>query len=110
MKFQNDKLRFLWLALYAGLAFLTIGRWQIPPAAWLAPIFALRFFRDSEKGGRAFLWLWLASAIPTIMAWHNATSMHFMGELVEPIFFFVLTPIALIPICHRPHLSSPLDV
>ena len=97
MKTQQNKLRFLWLAIYTGLAFFVIGRWQFPAAAWIAPIFALRFYRDSEKGGRAFLWLWLATAVPTIIAWHNATAIHAFGPVVEPIFFLVMVPIGLIP-------------
>ena len=97
MKPQQNKLRFLWLAIYAGLSFFVIGRWQFPAVAWIAPIFALRFYRDSEKGGRAFLWLWLATAVPTIIAWHNATAIHAMGVVVEPIFFLIMVPIALIP-------------
>ena len=97
MKPQQNKLRFLWLAIYVGLSFFVIGRWQFPVAAWIAPIFALRFYRDSEKGGRAFLGLWLATAVPTILAWHNATAIHAFGVVVEPIFFIVMIPIALIP-------------
>ncbi|MCA9935023.1 MAG: carbon-nitrogen hydrolase family protein [Ardenticatenaceae bacterium] len=97
MRPQQNKLRFLWLAIFAGLAFFVSGRWQFPAAAWVAPIFALRFYRDSEKGGRAFLWLWLATAVPTIFAWHNATAMHFMGAVIEPVFFIATIPIGLIP-------------
>ncbi len=97
MNTQQNKLRFLWLAIFAGLTFFVIGRWQFPAAAWIAPIFALRFYRDSEKGGRAFLWLWLATAVPTVIAWRNATALHFMGAVIEPIFFMAMVPIALIP-------------
>ena len=53
---QNNK-NFLWLAIYAILMVFVGGRWSIPVVAWLAPIFAIRFYRDSEKGGRALLWL-----------------------------------------------------
>ena len=97
MNNQSKKLNYLWLALYVGLALFATGRWQITAVAWLAPVFAMRFFRDSDKGGRAILLLWLASAITTIIAWHDATSMHFLGSWVEPLFFAVLAPIALIP-------------
>ncbi|MBE2222666.1 MAG: hypothetical protein IAF02_14050 [Anaerolineae bacterium] len=98
MKTQQEKMRFIWLAIYTALSFFVIGRWQFPAAAWVAPIFALRFYRDSEKGGRAFLWLWLATAVPTIIAWHNATAIHAFGAIVEPIFFFIMVPVALIPL------------
>lgn len=40
-----DRLSYLWLALAAVLYLFTAGRWVIPLAAWLAPLFLLRFFR-----------------------------------------------------------------
>lgn len=98
MKTQQEKMSFLWLAIYAGLSLFVIGRWQFPVVAWIAPIFALRFYRDSEKGGRGFLWLWLGTAVPTIISWHNATAIHAFGVVVEPIFFTLMVPIALIPL------------
>lgn len=95
---QNHKyLRFVYLGLFALLGLFVGGRWAFPLAAWLAPIFAIRFYRDSEKGGRSLLWLWLASAVPGIIAWHNATAMSFLGPLVEPIFFSVMGLITMIP-------------
>jgi len=97
MNGKNNQFRFLWLALFAGLTFFSLGRWQIFAVAWLPAIFAIRFYRSSEKGGRAFLWLWLATAVPTIIAWRNATAMHFMGPVVEPVFFGIVTAIAIIP-------------
>jgi len=97
MNTQQKKTKFLWLAIFAILTLFVGGRWSIPAAAWLAPIFAIRFYRDSEKGGRSFVWLWLAATVPTVIAWHNATAMHFFGALVEPIFFAALTSFTLIP-------------
>ncbi len=43
------------------------------------------------------MWLWLATAVPTVIAWHNATALYAMGAVVEPIFFIAMVPIALIP-------------
>ena len=43
------------LASHAEPAPSTPSRWTLPAAAWLAPIFAIRFFRDSDKAGRSFL-------------------------------------------------------
>jgi len=40
-----DRLSYLWLALAVGLLPFTIFRWTIPLAAWLAPVFLLRFVR-----------------------------------------------------------------
>lgn len=91
---MNKNLRYLWLILAAVLGLVIGGKWNIPLAAWLAPVFMLRFFRDSDKAGRNFLLLWLASAIPAIISWNGAT---FFPPLVEVAFFLGVAPIGLIP-------------
>lgn len=97
MNNNTRNLRFVWLALYAGLIFFVGGRWNIPLAAWLAPVFAIRFYRDSDRAWRGFLWLWLATALPTMLGWQGATAMRFFHPAAEPLFFALMTPIALIP-------------
>ncbi|MCD4803963.1 MAG: hypothetical protein K8R16_13580 [Anaerolineales bacterium] len=97
MNTQYKKINLMWLGLFTLLTFFVGAKWNFPPAAWLAPVFALRFYRSSEKGGRAFLLLWVASAVPTIIAWNNATAMGFLHPFAEPIFFTLLAPITLIP-------------
>jgi apolipoprotein N-acyltransferase len=97
MNKDPKNIRFIWLALAAILSLFVGGKWNIPLAAWLAPLFAIRFYRDSEKGGRAFLWLWITSAVPAIISWQGATFMHFIHPAVEAIFFALITPISLIP-------------
>ena len=94
---NNKNIRFLWLGIAAILLLFAGGRWNFPLATWLVPIFAIRFFRDSEKAGRSFLLLWLATAIPTIISWNGATFMYFMYPAVEAAFFLLMTPLALIP-------------
>ena len=91
---MNKNYRFVWLALAALLTLFLGGKWNIPAAAWLAPIFAIRFFRDSDKAGRSFLLLWLASAVPSVISWNGAT---FFPPLAEVAFFLLMTPISLIP-------------
>jgi apolipoprotein N-acyltransferase len=97
MNTQQKNLKYLWLALFAVLTLFVGGRWNFPLAAWLAPIFAVRFYRDSKKGGRAFLWLWLAAAISAIITWNGATALRFLHPMAEPIFFIVIASITLIP-------------
>ena len=97
MNTQQKNLKYLWLALFAVLTLFVGGRWNFPLAAWLAPIFAVRFYRDSKKGGRAFLWLWLAVAISAIITWNGATALRFLHPMAEPIFFIVIASITLIP-------------
>lgn len=94
---KNKNINYIYLALSAILTFFAIGRWQIPAAAWFGGIFALRFYRQSEKAKTAFFLLWAASAIPTIFAWRNATAMHYMGGFVEPIFFALATLLGMLP-------------
>ncbi len=43
-----DRLSYLWLALTAALYLFTGGLWVIPLAAWLAPLFLLRFVRTQR--------------------------------------------------------------
>jgi len=76
------------LSLFAG------GKWNIPLAAWIVPIFVIRFFRQSDRPGRDFLLLWLASAIPLIISWNGATFFPLIGEIG---FFLAVAPISLVP-------------
>jgi len=40
---KTDRWSYLWLAIGAVLMLFAHGRWIIPLATWLAPIFILRF-------------------------------------------------------------------
>jgi apolipoprotein N-acyltransferase len=94
---MNKNPRYLWLALAAVLGLFIGGKWNIPLAAWIAPIFAIRFFRDSEKAGRSFLLLWLTFAISTIISWNGATFFSNIHPLAEAAFFLLMAPLGLIP-------------
>lgn len=106
-------LRFLWLVVFALLSLVGNGRFA-PLAAWLAPVFAIRFYRQSERGGRGFLWLWLVTAVTSSIVWNGATAMHFLGPFAEPLFMTLMSPIALLPfvvdrLFHRRWASHPQD-
>ena len=65
---------YLFLLIAFALNFVASGgKWNVPIAAWIAPIFVLRFYRQSEKPWLDFLLLWLATAIPLIVSWKGAT-------------------------------------
>ena len=53
-----DRLSYLWLALAAVLFLFVSGQWAIPLAAWLAPLFLLRFVRTQRPlTGLLLAWL-----------------------------------------------------
>src|SRR6266581_7702878 len=53
-----DRLSYLWLAIAAALYLFTGGQWVIPLAAWLVPLFLLRFVR-TQRPLPGFLLAWL---------------------------------------------------
>ena len=87
---------YLFLLIAFALNFVASGgKWNVPIAAWIAPIFVLRFYRQSEKPWLDFLLLWLATAIPLIVSWKGATFFPGLGEIG---FFLAVAPIALIAV------------
>ena len=87
---------YLFLLIAFALNFVAVGgKWNFPIAAWIAPIFVLRFYRQSEKPWLDFLLLWLATAIPLIVSWKGATFFPGLGEVG---FFLAVAPIALIAV------------
>jgi apolipoprotein N-acyltransferase len=89
--------RYIYLLIVFILSLFIGGKWNIPLAAWIMPVFAIRFFRESDKAGRNFLLMWLVSAIATIIAWNGATATAAIHPNAEPIFFILMAPIGLIP-------------
>src|SRR5215469_8575945 len=84
-----DRLGFLWLAL--GLLcwlFAANGRLDIPIAAWLSPLFLLRFTR-TRRPLSGFLWVWLASLIVTIF-WLYESSFYDAQHLFSVVNLVVL--------------------
>ena len=91
---MNKNLRYVWLVIATILTLFLGGKWNIPLAAWLAPIFLIRFFRESDKAGRNFLLMWAVSAAAAAISWRGAT---FFPPAMEIGFFFLMTPISLSP-------------
>jgi apolipoprotein N-acyltransferase len=65
--FQRDRLSYLWLALAIVLLPFTIFNWAIPLAAWLFPVFLLRFIR-TQPLWRGVLLVLLASVLVLVFA------------------------------------------
>lgn len=85
---------YLYLFILFVLNFVAVGgKWNISVAAWIAPVFALAFYRRSTRPGLDFLLLWLATAIPLIISWKGAT---FFPPLGEVGFFLAVAPLTLL--------------
>jgi apolipoprotein N-acyltransferase len=78
----QDRLSYLWLALGILLFALIQPRWTIPLAAWLYPIFLLRFVR-TQPLWRGMLLLLVANTLVAAVA--------LQGVLLEPGALYYLT-------------------
>jgi apolipoprotein N-acyltransferase len=93
---ETQMTHYLYLLIAFALSFLSSGgKWNIPIAAWITPIFLLRFYRQSNRPWLDFLLLWVATAIPLIVSWNGATFFPRLGEIG---FFLAAAPIALIAV------------
>ena len=63
-----DRWSYLWLAIGTVLTLFSSGRWPIPLAAWLGPVFMIRFMR-TQKVFRGFILVWLATYAAALIAW-----------------------------------------
>lgn len=83
-----DKWPWLWLVAALALGLFAAGRWVFAPAAWLAPVFALRFAR-TQRPWRGYLIL-VATAIPAIaVGW----SFFPFGGAVGLVAFCIVTSV-----------------
>jgi apolipoprotein N-acyltransferase len=72
----HDRWAYLWLGLGLLFAFFSIGQWVIPLAAWLAPVFTLRFLR-TQPVVRGFTLVALTSMIVIPVAANGLTPFPF---------------------------------
>ena len=82
---RHTLLSYLYLLLGVGLYALVTWRWNVPVAAWLAPIFLIRFWRTQSKWYAtlpAVLLIWAASYANKTGAWR-------MEPWLEIVFFLV---------------------
>jgi apolipoprotein N-acyltransferase len=63
-----DRWSYLWLAIGTILSLFSSGKWTIPLAAWLVPVFMIRFMR-TQKVFRGFILVWLGTYVPSVIAW-----------------------------------------
>jgi apolipoprotein N-acyltransferase len=83
-----------WISLLVGAALFTFVGWKfnVPYAAWLAPVFLIRFFRDQER------WYATLAAIPLLAAasfiqmkggWDMDPWMEYAFSVLRPAAFLV---------------------
>ena len=83
---QKDRWSTLWLAAGAILLSLSTGQFGVALAAWLAPVFLIRFLR-SQKTWRGYLVLFPVMYAAFAISWHNILS--FAGPLGVFLIFNV---------------------
>ncbi|MCP4543340.1 MAG: hypothetical protein GY832_40010 [Chloroflexi bacterium] len=91
---KSDRRAYLWLALAAILNLFSSGKWIVAPIVWVASVFALRFVRGQKILKGVFL-LWLATVIPSSIAWYKLQPMEMPGYLV---FMAVAALIGTLPV------------
>jgi apolipoprotein N-acyltransferase len=91
LSFQQERTEYLWFALGFILSlFATNGRWDIALAAWLYPLFFLRFAR-TRSPFVGFYWLWLASTTTMLFFFYQSQLLNPLISVACLIFSTVLT-------------------
>lgn len=98
---QTDRWSYLWLALGAILLALSTGQYRLAFAAWLAPVFLIRFFR-SQKAGRAYWIFLLVSYAAYAVSWHAVL------EFIGPLWIFLIFNIMVTFMGSLPYLADRL--
>lgn len=94
---KSDQWSYLWLAIAALLMVFTYGMYRNPLAAFLAPVFLLRFFR-AQRVGRGYLLVILALAVSSAISWWNLS--YGIPIAIRIIFFGVIVGF----LCSVPYL------
>ena len=77
---SRESRSFLWLLAAAPLMFVATGLWSLPAAAWLAPMFLLRFVRD-QPTWRGCVIAALLLIVVSCAAWQGATGRFLQAPL-----------------------------
>jgi len=90
---KNKDVSFLWLILAAILFFFANGRWTLPIASWLAPVFLLRFVRNKKPLPGLLIGLLMVNII-SIFSWRGMIP---AGGIYYYIIIFTLFSLFFIP-------------
>ena len=80
---KSNRQSFLWLLIGAALMIFANGRWIIPFATWLFPVFFLRFMR-LQKPLKGFLFITLAMSLVNMIIWWRIV-------LLPRVTYFIVT-------------------
>jgi apolipoprotein N-acyltransferase len=78
-----DRWSYLWLAIGTMLSLFSSGKWTISLAAWLGPVFMIRFMR-TQKVFRGLILVWLTAYVIVVIAWWG------LMPLPLPIYLVVM--------------------
>jgi apolipoprotein N-acyltransferase len=93
---QADRWSYLWLLLAAvlGIFALSIGKWIIPVAAWLGPVFLLRFFRTQRRVWLAYLLAAVTTGVAVAIALPSFLGTVGIGIVIGSAIIANLAPLA----------------
>jgi apolipoprotein N-acyltransferase len=90
---MTDIYSFIWLVIGGGFRFFDFGRWTIPLAAWLAPVFLIRFAHLNDPL-LAITLIWLITLIAGYFALRGVIP---LPRVAYPIFIAVLAVLWTLP-------------
>ncbi len=67
----SDRWSYLWLAIAILLSLFATGKWVIPLAVWLLPIFQIRFMR-TKKAFWGYILIVITAAVTMAITWRGA--------------------------------------
>jgi len=83
----SDRWSYLWLALGAILLILSTGQFRLAFAAWVAPVFLIRFFR-SQKVGKGYWITLFVLYVAYAISWR--ANLEFIGPLWVFLIFNIM--------------------
>jgi len=79
-KIFDKYVNYVWLVLGCALNLFVGMRWNVPVAAWLAPIFLIRFFRSQDKWYKTFPAISLL-VLMAFVKFHGGWDLSIVGEI-----------------------------
>lgn len=97
MTLLKERKHYLWLIIYTIFSLCLVGPWGFPAAAWIAPVFGIRYYRQCRKASTGFILLWLSTSFATYVSVQGMTIFYFYHPILEAAFLSLSSVILLIP-------------